>query len=196
MATVGQVYYKVIIPSDGGEPISTGQDIYQDIVKAVGASKFTKLGVQAPPGTKMVFNEPDNPKEIMVGRTGIYELDEDISITSLRFVRPRRFEYKAEESEAIQQAGIKSMLEAEHARRDALADLNAGGEPTEEDPKDRIYWDQYEAIQNTYSQSYQPGLIEYHRGINGVYKLPNEEDINAPENYDEIYNVIIDFIYE
>lgn len=66
---------------------------------AVGASKFadgtvfksylpfTKLGIQALPGTKFYLN--DSVDEIIIGATGIYELDlEGISkITNLTFNR-------------------------------------------------------------------------------------------------------------
>lgn len=34
---------------------------------------FTKLGIQALPGTRFYLN--DNPNEIIIGATGIYELD-------------------------------------------------------------------------------------------------------------------------
>lgn len=46
---------------------------------------FTKLGIQALPGTKFYLN--DNIDEIIIGATGIYELDlEGISkITNLKF---------------------------------------------------------------------------------------------------------------
>ena len=77
MPTVGQIYYNVI-DNNSGSYASSKEDIYTDLVAQVGASQFNKVGVQAPPGTKMVMNES---KQIMVGRTGIYELDEDIAIT-------------------------------------------------------------------------------------------------------------------
>lgn len=45
-------------------------------------AKISKLGVQAPPHTKMVIDGRD----IQVGNTGIYELDDDIIIEKIRFV--------------------------------------------------------------------------------------------------------------
>ncbi len=54
-----------------------------NLVLFYGANKFTKLGVQAPPRTKMKINN----KLIIVGSSGIYELD-DCEITSLSFLQP------------------------------------------------------------------------------------------------------------
>ena len=44
-------------------------------------AKITKLGVQAPPHTKMIIDGRD----IQVGNTGIYELDDDIIIEKIKF---------------------------------------------------------------------------------------------------------------
>lgn len=57
--------------------------INTNLVSFYKANKFTKLGVQAPPRTKMKINN----KLIIVGSSGIYELD-DCEITSLSFVQP------------------------------------------------------------------------------------------------------------
>lgn len=51
-------------------------------------NNFSKLSVQAPFGTKFVLNEIKN---ITVGKTGIYELDENILVTSLKFLRPKQY---------------------------------------------------------------------------------------------------------
>ena len=45
-------------------------------------AKVSKLGVQAPPHTKMIIDG----RNIQVGNTGIYELDDDIIIEKIRFV--------------------------------------------------------------------------------------------------------------
>ena len=48
-------------------------DIFSDIVgKFTNGGEFLKLGIQAPPGTKVKLN---SNKIIMIGRTGTYELD-------------------------------------------------------------------------------------------------------------------------
>ena len=44
-------------------------------------AKITKLGVQAPPQPKMIIDGRD----IQVGNTGIYELDDDIIIEKIKF---------------------------------------------------------------------------------------------------------------
>ena len=46
-------------------------------------------------------------KTIMIGRTGIYELDEDIVITSMKFVRPTVYIKDEKESESKKQEGEK-----------------------------------------------------------------------------------------
>lgn len=196
MATVGQIYYNVI-DNNSGSYIKSGEDIFTDIVNQIGASQFNKVGIQASPGTQIVMN---NAKTIMVGRTGIYELDDDIAITAMYFVRPRKYEKDEEASaEAIEQ-GVARMQAAEDARERALEQFyvdNPVIPDRETDPEGyQAYWDAYNNIQMTYIASYQEALNLYNSGINGIYVLPNPGDVNAPENYQDLYNVIIDFIYE
>ena len=50
-------------------------------------------------------------------------------------------------------------------------------------------------IQAIYNKEYQTALSLYNMGLNGVYTLPNSSDENAEENYEVLYNIIIDFIY-
>lgn len=196
MATVGQIYYNVI-DNNSGSYIKSGEDIFTDIVNQIGASQFNKVGIQASPGTQIVMN---NAKTIMVGRTGIYELDDDIAITAMYFVRPRKYEKDEEASaEAIEQ-GVARMQAAEDARERALEQFyldNPVIPDRETDPEGyQAYWDAYNNIQMTYIAAYQEALNLYNSGINGIYVLPNPGDVNAPENYQDLYNVIIDFIYE
>ena len=196
MATVGQIYYNVI-DNNSGSYIKSGEDIFTDIVNQIGASQFNKVGIQASPGTQIVMN---NAKIIMVGRTGIYELDDDIAITAMYFVRPRKYEKDEEASaEAIEQ-GVARMQAAEDARERALDQFyvdNPVIPDRETDPEGyQAYWDAYNNIQMTYIAAYQEALNLYNSGINGIYVLPNPGDVDAPENYQDLYNVIIDFIYE
>lgn len=113
MSQIGQIYYN--IPNVGSS--ITADYLYNgsgDVLKYIGASQLTKVGVQAPPGTQMVLNQI---KQIMIGRTGIYELDEDISITELYFVRPQNYiEDKEEEDKAIEN-GLKGIEEAMNTRK-------------------------------------------------------------------------------
>lgn len=195
MPTVGQVYYNVI-DNNSGSYVSSGQNIFSDIIAQVGASQFNKVGVQAPAGTKIVMNES---KTIMVGRTGIYELDDDIAITNMYFIRPRKYEKDEEASQQAIEQGTEEMQAADKKRADDLKQFykeNPVMPDPDTDPEGyRAYWDSYNNIQTTYIEAYQTALSLYNQGVNGIYVLPNPDNIDAPENYQDLYNVIIDFIY-
>ncbi len=195
MPTVGQVYYNVI-DNNSGSYVSSGQNIFSDIIAQVGASQFNKVGVQAPAGTKIVMNES---KTIMVGRTGIYELDDDIAITNMYFIRPRKYEKDEEASQQAIEQGTEGMQAADKKRADDLEQFykeNPVMPDPDTDPEGyRAYWDSYNNIQTTYIEAYQTALSLYNQGVNGIYVLPNPDNIDAPENYQDLYNVIIDFIY-
>lgn len=195
MPTVGQVYYNVI-DNNSGSYVSSGQNIFSDIIAQVGASQFNKVGVQAPAGTKIVMNES---KTIMVGRTGIYELDDDIAITNMYFIRPRKYEKDEEASQQAIEQGTEGMQAADKKRADDLEQFykeNPVMPDPDTDPEGyRAYWDSYNNIQTTYIEAYQTALSLYNQGVNGIYVLPNPDNVDAPENYQDLYNVIIDFIY-
>lgn len=195
MPTVGQIYYNVI-DNNSGSYVSSGQNIFSDIIAQVGASQFNKVGVQAPAGTKIVMNES---KTIMVGRTGIYELDDDIAITNMYFIRPRKYEKDEEASQQAIEQGTERMQAADKKRADDLEQFykeNPVMPDPDTDPEGyRAYWDSYNNIQTTYIEAYQTALSLYNQGVNGIYVLPNPDNIDAPENYQDLYNVIIDFIY-
>lgn len=195
MPTVSQVYYNVI-DNNSGSYVSSGQNIFSDIIAQVGASQFNKVGVQAPAGTKIVMNES---KTIMVGRTGIYELDDDIAITNMYFIRPRKYEKDEEASQQAIEQGTEGMQAADKKRADDLEQFykeNPVMPDPDTDPEGyRAYWDSYNNIQTIYIEAYQTALSLYNQGVNGIYVLPNPDNIDAPENYQDLYNVIIDFIY-
>lgn len=195
MPTVGQVYYNVI-DNNSGSYVSSGQNIFSDIIAQVGASQFNKVGVQAPAGTKIVMNES---KTIMVGRTGIYELDDDIAITNMYFIRPRKYEKDEEASQQAIEQGTEGMQAADKKRADDLEQFykeNPVMPDPDTDPEGyRAYWDSYNNIQTAYIEAYQTALSLYNQGVNGIYVLPNPDNVDAPENYQDLYNVIIDFIY-
>lgn len=188
MSAIGQIYYRVVDTSstgDGKHYISSGIDIYNDIVNASSAKQFTKVGIQAPPGAQVVMNAS---KTIMIGRTGIYELDEDIVITSMKFVRPTVYIKDEKESESKKQEGEKIIKEAKAALEAAIAAL--GEEPT--DPTSdayKTYWNGYNEANETYITAFQKGSAILNQGLNGVYK----EDKTI---IGELDNVIVDFIYD
>ena len=197
MSAVGQVYYRVL-DINSGTYISSDQDIYQDIVHNYGgATQFTKIGIQAPPGTRAVLN---GNKTIMIGRTGIYELDEDIAVTNLYFIRPRKYKRDDAASNQHMDSGMQAMIKAEEERKTSLDNLNSQfpqGVPDDvNDANYDLYWSSYEVIQEKYAADYEQGLLDYNVGKNGIYVLPNPANINAPENYEDLYNVIVDFIYD
>lgn len=196
MATIGQIYYNVI-DKNTGTCLSSGPSIFQEntpgeIVTRYGATQFTKVGIQAKPGTIVVMNDM---KTIMIGQSGIYELDGDITITSLYFKRPPKYTKDVDSSNAAIDEGIAKIKAAEEKQSKALAAL--GPEPNKTDEiAFKSYWDRYNTIQTTFIQEYSEGLNLFQTGNNGIYRLPNPDNIQAPENYDDLYDVIIDFIYE
>lgn len=188
MSAIGQIYYRVVDTSstgDGKHYISSGIDIYNDIVSASSAKQFTKVGIQAPPGAQVVMNAS---KTIMIGRTGIYELDEDIVITNMKFVRPTVYIKDEEESESKKQEGEKIIKEAKVALEAAITAL--GEEPA--DPTSdayKTYWNGYNEANETYITAFQKGSAILNQGLNGVYK--KDETVIG-----ELDNVIVDFIYD
>lgn len=189
MSAIGQIYYNVIDTSstgDGKHYISSGTDIYADVVNASGAKQFTKVGIQAPPGAQIVMN---TSKTIMVGRTGIYELDEDIAITSMYFVRPKNYIKDDKETESKKQEGEQKIKAAKVALEEAIAAL--GDEPSDSTSEAyKTYWDGYNAANETYITAFQEGSAILNQGLNGVYKLDEDNP------YGDLENVIIDFIYD
>ena len=189
MLAIGQIYYRVVDTNSSGDGknyiSSSGIDIYKDIVNASSAKQFTKVGIQAPPGAQVVMNES---KTIMIGRTGIYELDEDIAITSMRFVRPTIYIKDDEESESKKQEGEKIIKEAKAALEAAIAAL--GEEPSDSTSDAyKAYWNGYNEANETYIIAFQKGSAILNQGLNGVYKK-DESSIG------ELDNVIVDFIYD
>lgn len=195
MATVGQIYYNVI-DQNSGECISSGPDIFDStpggLVKKYGANFFTKIGIQAKPGTKVVMNDS---KTIMIGSTGKYELDDNIKITSLYFIKPLKYDKDIETSDATILEGINIIKAAEQEKENELAALPAEPEKIDKEAFD-LYWESYNKIQTTFIKKYNEGLSKFQIGSNGIYKLPNPDQLDDPINYNDLYNIIVDFIYE
>lgn len=98
---VGQIIYdlyfgnkKVSSATDGGLIYSDDPnyaanriDIFSDICKG---KILTKLGIQAPSGTRFEASSVGGTgkKTLQVGRTGIFELTENIPIDYLKFIAP------------------------------------------------------------------------------------------------------------
>jgi hypothetical protein len=69
-------------------------------------TQMTKLGIQAPPGTKFTIN---NDKNLIMGRTGVYELDEGFKVDELHFERPKKFQLDENQTNTALENGIAAL---------------------------------------------------------------------------------------
>lgn len=127
-------------------------------------------------------------KEIMVGRTGIYELDENFTVTELGFIRPRKYELSVGQTQDALNNGM-TQLETAKKNFDAAVAAITAEEGTAE------YWKQYNTCYSDYRREYQTAYALFLQGVNGIYIRPNENDADADENFEELENIIIDFLY-
>lgn len=182
--------------------IYTSKKIFQQL-GFTDSITISKLGIQAPPGTKVHLNngtDTDNEKIIMIGRTGVYELDENILIKDIYFEHPKNFILDEEKTASSLAAGIKGFKKAEEERQNSYTLLKSGENPftgasVEIDSTE--YWNLYTQIQNVYLEKYNIALGQYNTGINGIYVLPVDENGNIDEEkaYKDLLNVIVDFLY-
>jgi hypothetical protein len=160
-------------------------DIYSNIVKQITEGKgWQKLGIQAPPGTRFMINDD---REILVGRTGVYELSNDIIVTSLLFIQPKNYIYDDITSQVLLNQGKAEIRAAEDKRKQEMGKL---------DTNDPNYYEDYQEVQSTYAIEYEKALGKYNRGINGIYTLPYPDDLQNKANYKKLYNIIIDYVTE
>lgn len=226
MASVGQIYYNVLdainqenpsyednLISNISSEVLYGENGNNIVTSYQGATQFNKIGIQAPPGTQVILNS----KSIMIGRTGIYELDDDIVITYMAFVKPKHYvqDTKAIHDAIEESTGIfrQSEIDKENAMTafyqqygtlpaqipsypqredyDTEEEYEAAMAVYQEELENYVAaYNAYKDIQDAFIASYEPALSEYNQGINGIYVLD-------PDNpYEDLYNVIIDFIYE
>lgn len=152
---------------------------------SLGIPKMTKIGVQAPPGTRFIIN---GDKEIMMGRTGVYELDEDFEVTQLVFVRPKKYVLDENNTNFALNNGIEALSTAKKNFEEAVSKITA-------EPDTADYWKEYNSCYIDYMREYQNAYAQFLQGVNGIYKLPNSEDPNSDENFEELENIIIDFLF-
>lgn len=149
-----------------------------------------KIGIQAPAGTKFTFSQSDTPNEgeyLMVGRTGIYELNDDIEIKSLRFQHPKSYILNKELSLELQTQGTTQMKSARDEFLQKVAELTRqAGTVPDRTETGSTYWEEYNKAHQTYVNAYKSGLSLYLKGKAGVYVDGSEDDL---------YNIIIDFTY-
>ena len=151
-----------------------------------------KIGIQAPPGTKFTFNKAttqDTGEWIMVGRTGIYELNDDIVIDYLRFQRPQNYIINKELSQQLQATGTGIMKAARDTFLQKINELEKTlGQAPDRTEAGSEYWTEYNNAHQNYITQYKSGLGIYLKGKAGVY-VPDPTIV-------DLYNIIIDFTYE
>lgn len=148
-------------------------------------TQITKLGIQAPPGTKFTIN---NDKNLIMGRTGVYELDEDFKVNELHFERPKKFQLDENQTNTALENGIAALQQARDNFDQAVSEITA-----EEGTAD--YWKEYNTCYVNYMREYQGAYAQFLQGVNGIYRLPNPDVPDSDENFEELENIIIDFLY-
>lgn len=171
---IGQICYNILTSSSGTVTIPAGTNIYNNIVPA--NSTITKLSITAQPGVKALIN---GSKEIMIGRTGVYEV-EGVEITSLKIIQPVEQnvdEVASRNARMTGIAGIKNALVA-------LAAIDLGsddGSQKNDETKSKVGQIKSLAADLT------TNCNNYVNGYNGIYEDGDPIDL---------MNVIIDYIYE
>lgn len=157
-----------------------------------GFNNVKKIGIQAPPGTKFTFNKAttqDTGEWIMVGRTGIYELNDGIVINYLRFQRPQNYIVNKELSQQLQATGTGIMKVARDIFLQKINELEKTlGQAPDRTEAGSEYWTEYNNAHQNYITQYKSGLGIYLKGKAGVY-VPDPTIV-------DLYNIIIDFTYE
>ena len=123
----------------------------------------------------------------MIGRTGIYELNDDIVIKSLRFQHPKNYILNKELSQELQSNGTAIMKQARDEFLTKVTELTKSqGTVPDRTETGNDYWIQYNNLHQQYVTKYRSGLGLYLKGKAGVYVDGSEDDL---------YNIIIDFTY-
>lgn len=200
MATIGQIVYR--LDSIGQNPITmvTGRNdlngqhdtVFQILLNGLigteiagsneiypipSNSKILKLGIQMPPGEHFKINES---AEMIMGRTGIWELDEDIetSITQIQIIPSRNWVINEEATTDAQNAAVNAFA-SEEFKITQYESANGWND------SDMTAWvNKFQAANAKFNANY----INYLIGKNGSYE-PSKEVKN-------LKNVIIDYIYE
>lgn len=169
----------------------------KNILNNYSISSVYKLGIQAPPGTKFYLNGNVNPQEdgsviysgqeIIVGRTGIYELDDDIKVTSLIFQRPKQYTIDLDQTNEYVNTGITQMEEAKYQFDMKYRALKLKKDAVTSSMTNSDFWEEYNVIHEQYLKEYTTARVHYIRGLSGIYV----------ENHylQDLKNVIIDFMY-
>lgn len=120
ISTSGANVFSTIVDTDPGYKANR-INIYENLVSHYNGQGFTKIGIQAAPGTQFILNKT---KGMIVGRNGIYELDDDIIITELAFVKPRFYRLDTKATQDKLDNGSQAISVAEKARSNSLKTLD------------------------------------------------------------------------
>ena len=153
---------------------SDGANNLIDISKNMEFRDIIKLGIQAPPGTKFSLVG----KSIMMGTSGLYELDEEsLPDNVVLYFEPQTiYELDEEASADLLESAKKKMNEAEAKRIAQLANLN---------PDDYL---SYIDVNDEFYNEYNTAVMEYYYGTQGVY--------TSETTTEKLKNIIIDVIYK
>lgn len=156
-------------------------------------SIITKLGIQAEPGTKIILtlSGSNNTISIIIGRTGIYELDEKVTISQLKIEPTYKYELnedKTREAQNLAATKFLNIIETNNNITDVGFD-NEEGWIGEEEAAITTWVNRYQ----TNDQLFQEGYIEYLKGKNGIYDIA--KDGNNKPIIEEMHNIIIDYVY-
>ena len=155
---------------------------------------ITKLGVQASPGTQLKINcvNAASPgMSIIVGRSGIYELDERINVHQLSIIRTPLYQLDVEQTQQAQADSIINLA-------NFVDMVESNPLPSTWDEKAMTDW--IGLIQTNSGDNitqameyYYNGYIKFLQGKHGIYEPVMINNIPA---YEPVKNLIIDYIYE
>lgn len=102
-------------------------------------------------------------KTIIIGQTGVYEIDDDnLTISSLKFIKPRKYIRDEAATKEKLTEGAKTMHEAEKARAKAITGLTLNDNYDDSNKESFLSnWASYIAAQNAFSERYPEGLALY-----------------------------------
>ena len=174
-------------------------DIFTDVFSQIGVTGVTKIGIQAPPGTRFqinttVVNNIDDessqatPTDIMMGRTGVYEIEvPNMNVNSLFFNKIKRYVLDIDKTNYAIDNGMRLMREAKIEFESFLSEFEELFDAAQESDSNNAFWQEYEKRHDEYVKAYEEGRAVYIQGQAGVYTHSTDSDLK---------NIIIDFTYE
>lgn len=81
--------FNTLISSNSPDYETKKVNIFEDLIKNYNLKSINKLGIQAPMGTKFKLG---SNKNMIIGHTGIYELDDVIVVNYLQFEKPENLD--------------------------------------------------------------------------------------------------------